>query len=172
MAISEDYCDPEDYEPVPMPALHIKPRTRQLDDSKPVVLHSNGTDQGTVWTDSGQLKMNGDENAELSNNLAQARFMGVVTKIAEAIYEEAARFFQATCIPMMPDSVREPDQIVAWLTASGLEMRMDGLTCIVSRNGMVLATSTPEVEPMYQEAVTRYIQSSQEILRAGEGNAA
>lgn len=153
-----------------MPFLRIKPRTRALDDAKEVVLHSNGTEAGTIHTTAGQLKMNGDENAELSNNLAQARFMGVVTRIAEAIFEEAARFFEATCNPLMPRNITV-DNVADWLDKSGLEMKMDGLTCVVSRNGTVLATSTPNVEPLYREAVTNYIASSQAILRAGEGNA-
>lgn len=155
-----------------MPFLRIKPRTRTIDDAKTVILSTNGSDEGTVHATAGELKMNGDENAELSHNLAQARFMGVVTRIAEAVYEEAAGFFERTCTPLMPACVRSGGNVEEWLSDSALEMRMDGLTCVVTRHGVVLATSTPDIEPLYREAVTRYIQSSQEILRAGEGNAA
>lgn len=164
-----------------VPRLGVRKRTRQLRDAEEVVLRSDGTEAGTIHTTRGDYAMNGDDNAELSHNLRSARRAGAVTKIAEAVYAQAAEFFEATVLsvakaraPIVLDAYArgDLDAFTAWMSRTGFTLEQDGLRSVVKMGEAVLAYVETEVEPLWRAEVENFIRSTQSIMRAGERRAA
>lgn len=163
------------------PRLNITKRTKQLRNAEPFILKSDGTDAGTIHTTKGQYEMQPHENEELAANLRAARHAATITKIAEAVYAQAAEFFEATVLsiakvraPFIYDAYVQGDNrnFMAWMSKMGFALEQDGLKSIVKIGEKVLADVEAEVEPSWREDVERLIRSSQAILRAGEGRKA
>jgi hypothetical protein len=163
------------------PRLNITKRTKQLRDAETLILKSDGTESGTIHTTQGQYEMQPGDNEELSANLRASRHAAAITRIAEAVYKQAAEFFEATVLsvakvraPFIFDAYLQGDQanLEAWMKKMGFALEQDGLKSIVKMGEKVLADVEAEVEPGWRDDVENFIKSSQAILRAGEGRAA
>lgn len=132
-----------------MPNLRLTPRTQQLADAREIVV--GHTSDGTpVWTTFGSKRMTPGDNEALSANLAAQRYDGMIRDAMHKVQAAAALFIEAIIVPLMPDAVRESyagsdngELCASWFLSSGLAIRMDGLRCLVLRNGQVLAEMAP-----------------------------
>lgn len=160
-----------------VPRLNVRKRTKALDAAQTVILHSDGTDAGTVHSTVGEFNMSPLDNEQLADNLRRSRLEGAITQLVEAVYAQAADFFQRTILGMMSkmaplrlDLVQRGHNDVAdaFMAESGIECGMDGLVAFVKCNGEVLATCEPDIEPAFKDAVARRIASCRTIMLAGE----
>jgi len=138
--------------------LNITKRTKQIDDAREVLL-KNGF-HSTV----GDLKVQPLHKEQAASNIRATGRMGVVNRIVEQVHQRGADFFQACLEGMLPGRLLGKDlkQIESWLCTEGIIFRRDGLTSVILRQGVVIASQTAQVDGRYVAEVLAELQRQQE----------
>lgn len=144
----------------------MKKRTKQIDDSREVILpfQANGKQ---AYTTQGSIDMQPHENEELSSNIRKERFRGDVQKQVEAIMENSQRFVQATMFGIAPTKIRDlmadcetesidqegMETMEKWIQDTQFMAIQDGLKTVVKSQGKVLGEMTAKIEGPFRKAV-------------------
>lgn len=150
------------------PHLNIPKRTKSLDDAKPVILSTNGTVDGTVWTTRGEKEMQPSDNEQLIANIAASKVATAVEKITISCLEQAAHFFEVTVKSMLPGQLVLGDEAtLRWMAKEGVELHQDGLRSIVKRGGKVIADCKAAVPAQWHSLVEARLRQIQRQTAEG-----
>ena len=142
-----------------MARLNIPKRTKQLDNAREILL-KNGF-HSTV----GGMTVQPLHKEQAASNIRATGRMGVVNRIVEQVHQRGADFFQACLEGMLPGRLLGKDlkQIESWLCQEGITFKQDGLTSVLLRQGVVIASQTAQVDGKYVIEVLAELQRQQEI---------
>jgi len=138
--------------------LNITKRTKQIDDAREVLL-KNGF-HSTV----GDLTVQPLHKEQAASNIRATARMGTVSRIVEQVHQKGADFFQSCLEGLLPGRLLGKDlkQIESWLCTEGIIFRQDGLTSVLLRQGVVIASQTAQVDGKYVIEVLAELQRQQE----------
>lgn len=148
----------------------MKKRTRQLDDSREILLPKtiNGKQ---VWTTAGDLApLDPGEKSELSSNIKGNAHKSNILKLAQAVLTNASLFIHDTFAKLNPQLVEELNtafdsealfvaghKFDSWVRREGLNWKLDGLTTVITKRGKVLAEMTAKVDERFAREVGRQV---------------
>lgn len=138
--------------------LNITKRTKQIDDAREVLL-KNGF-HSTV----GDLKVQPLHKEQAASNIRATGRMGVVRRIVKEVHQKGADFFQSCVSQLLPRRLmdKSPEQIESWLCTQGYTFKQDGLTSVLLKQGVVIASQTAQVDSRYVIEVLAELQRQQE----------
>lgn len=148
-------------------------RTKQIDNARQVLLRKDPIN-GDIWTTAGELAMGGLDNEKLSSNLKAERSRINIQKIATAVIENAARFFEGCLEDLAPQTVLESyngtreDEgrlFQEWIEGAGIGFKQDGLRSLVIYRGKVINELVADVDHRYVDEVVAEIAAIQERER-------
>ena len=138
--------------------LNIRKRTKQIDAAREVLL-KNGF-HSTV----GDLTVQPLHKEQAASNIRATARMGLVKRMVEVVQQQGANFFEACVGELLPRRLVGKDlkQIESWLCTEGIIFKQDGLTSVLLRQGVVIASQTAQVDGKYVIEVLAELQRQQE----------
>jgi hypothetical protein len=147
--------------------LHIKRRTRQLDDARPVVLA--GTGDNVIHTTVGDLTLTGEQRDELSHRLRAQKRAALVGQLVSKVHAQWATFVEKCVLDVAPPVlVKAYEQFgddspawQYWLKRINIRTVQDGLTLRVFFNDSEHASMTANVDPQFESDVLLMLKMEQ-----------
>src|SRR5687768_142410 len=124
----------------------MKKRTRQLDDAREVVI-GRTADGDPIHTTAGELKLNGEDQDKLQDNVNAQAAVGTAEQAARLHINRTAAFLLKFIHDLAPLNVyvdylhngEHGEYFEAWRYSEGYEFHMDRLYTYIKRNGKVVA---------------------------------
>lgn len=154
-----------------MARLHIKKRTKQLDDAREVLL--SGSASNPIWTTRGELELSGDDKKELSANLAAQRRQAALHKHVERVLEGFATFLLEHLYPLAPASIQasfnnsDDNSLYRWAQDNGFRFERKGLEAVLLHKGSVIASTKATVDPFYRSDIEQMLKWEETMERNG-----
>jgi hypothetical protein len=147
--------------------LHIKRRTRQIDDARPVVLA--GTGDNVIHTTVGDLALTGEQRDELSHRLRAQKRAALVSQLVSKVHAQWATFVEKCVLDVAPVNVAgayaENGDVSPtwqhWLQRLNIRIVQDGLTMRVFFNGSEHASMTANIDPQFESDVLLMLKMEQ-----------